>query len=167
MARAIASDNDIDNCGLTYSELQELWLGTSHDGSLFGSREELRAAWEKNRDLMMRLWGRGGRRPAAYYEFEWSGVRPAYDLERSTLWRAGLLTAEEKAALEREWRAEFEKAQAADFTLNDGRGLLKGNRARRAHYAWADIPAELIEAWSAERRRRGKVIRKLEAEAGA
>src|SRR5262249_57922757 len=146
MARAIASDNDIDNCGLTYSELQELWLGPSHDGSLFGSREELRAAWEKNRDLMMRLWGRGGRRPAAYYEFEWSGVRPAYDLERSTLWRAGLLTAEEKAALEREWRAGIVKGEGAGFFLEQGRGLFQGDPGLRPAHALGAVFRRPIRA---------------------
>jgi len=69
-----------------------------------------------------------------------------------------VLAAEEKAKLEHEWKMEFERAQAPDFTLNDGGGeLLVGDCARAAHYAWADIPTVLIRRWEkAERRRRSK-----------
>jgi hypothetical protein len=141
---------------LNYGALMELWLGPPHDGSYFGSREELEQAWEQNRDLVMRLWGSHGRRLMAWWEFDAGDLKhPGYDRERSTLWRAGVLTAEEKAELEREWRREFEQAQAPDFTVNDGSGeVLTGIRARRAHYAWADVPDELVERWTAERRRR-------------
>jgi len=37
--------------------------------------------------------------------------------------------------------------------------------AKRAHYAWADIPRALVKQWRAEYRRRQKAIRKLEADA--
>jgi hypothetical protein len=86
---------------------------------------------------------------------------PGRDLERSTLWRANQLTPDEMAALEREWRREFDAAQAPDFSLHDGVEVLYGDRARRAHYRWADIPDKLIKRWEkAElRRRRSKTIR--------
>jgi hypothetical protein len=50
---------------------------------------------------------------------------------------------------------EFKRAQAPDFSINDGSGeMLRGDCARAAHYAWADIPRELVKKWSAARRRR-------------
>jgi hypothetical protein len=83
---------------------------------------------------------------------------PGRDLERSTLWRANQLTADEKAALESEWWREFTTAQAVDFSINDGSSeILVGDCARAAHYAWADIPRELVKRWLAvERRRRAR-----------
>ena len=124
-------------------------------GSYFDSREALQAAWMAVRDELL---GRAnpGRRPQAFYEFEWDGPRPAYAVERSTLWRAGVLTEAERVELEREWKMEFEAAQAPDFTLNDGSSeLLVGDCARAAHYRWADIPDKLVRRWEkAERRRR-------------
>jgi hypothetical protein len=147
--------NDIDGCGLTLSELQELWLGpNSSQGSLFHDRQELESAWAQGRAVVMRLWGSHGRRPAGFYEFEYAGRRPPYDLERSTLWREGLLTAEERAELEREWEVEFAAAQTPNFMLNTGHEILKDDEARAAHYRWADIPHELVKRWTAAHRRR-------------
>jgi hypothetical protein len=96
------------------SEAMELILGPSLMlGSLFATREELRAAWERHREALLQQ-SSPGRRPAGYYEFEWPhGPRPRYDVERSTLWRSGLLSDEEKAGLEHEWRREFEARTAA------------------------------------------------------
>jgi hypothetical protein len=135
-------------------EKMELIYGPSPAmGSCFESREALQAAWTAARDELL---GRAnpGRRPQAFYEFEWDGPRPAYAVERSTLWRAGVLTADEQAELERDWKMEFEAAQG-DFTLNDGSGeLLVGDCARAAHYAHHDIPRELVRKWLAARRRR-------------
>src|SRR5262249_28644407 len=143
--------------GSVLSQMQELWLGPnpSH-GSLFSSREELQAAWEKHRDEVMRLWGSHGRRPMAWWEFDAGDLKhPGYSRERSTLWRAGVLTEAEKAELERDWRREFETAQTPDFTMNTGCEILTGDRARTAHYRWADVPHELVKRWEkAERRRR-------------
>ena len=137
-------------------EKMELIYGPSPAmGSCFDSREALQAAWMAVRDELL---GRAnpGRRPQAFYEFEWDGPRPAYAVERSTLWRAGVLTEAERVELEREWKMEFEAAQAPDFTLNDGSSeLLVGDCARAAHYRWADIPDKLVRRWEkAERRRR-------------
>ena len=132
----------------------ELWLGPCGAKSVFKDRQQLADAWQRARDRMLASLA-PGRRPQAYYEFEFNGLRPPYDTERSVLWRMGLLTTDEKTALEAEWKAEFEKAQAPDFTLNDGGGeLLVGDCARAAHYRWADIPDKLVKRWTAARRRR-------------
>lgn len=132
--RAITGD-------LSPSEAMELWLGPGHNGSHFDSREALQAAWETNRDELMARWGSHGRRPAAFYEFEFDGVRPSYATERSTLWRIGLLSAEERSELEAEWAQAFAQARGMDA------------RERREHYEHHDIPSELVTAWTATRRR--------------
>ena len=142
MARPIAHDSDIDSCGLTYTELMELWLGPRHGASVFDTPEQLREAWASGRAVVMRLWGSHGRRPAGFYEFEWNGPRPAYAVERSTLWRAaGVLAESERVELEDRWKTEFDAVRGKDA------------RARREHYEHHDIPDELIEAWTAARRR--------------
>ena len=135
--------------------LQELQFGPSpYLGSVFTSREELEDAWQRAREWLMAI-SNPGRRPAAFYEIEHPGVRRSYDTERSDLWRKGLLTAEETVTLEREWKAEFKKAQAPDFSINTGDGeILHGELARIAHNQWADIPYELARRWTAAARRR-------------
>jgi hypothetical protein len=134
--------------------LQELQYGPSpYLGSCFNSRQELADAWQRVRERMMAS-SNPGRRPAAFYEFEFTGSRPPYDTERSTLWSKGLLRADEKEALERQWKADFVEAQAPDFTLSTGDEVLKGDFARAAHYRWADIPNTLVRRWSAAARRR-------------
>jgi len=154
--RATVRTSDIDACGLTLSELQELWLGPAPGGSLFRDRQELEGAWAQGRAVVMRLWGRGGRRPAGYYEFEFDGPRPAYAVERSTLWRMpGVLSAEERSELEVEWKAAFAAA----------RGM--GAQERREHYAHHDIPHELIEAWVAACRRPRRQAAASQEEAAA
>jgi hypothetical protein len=133
----------------------ELWLGPSGT-SVFTSREALKSTWERARERMMASLS-PGRRPMGWWEFDAGDLKhPGYDRERSTLWRAGLLSADEKIALEAEWQTEFETAQAPDFTLNDGSDeILVGDCARAAHYRWADIPDKLVKRWEkAERRRR-------------
>jgi hypothetical protein len=70
MARAGIHNSDIEACGLTYSELQELWLGPCNGGSVFASTEELRAAWATGRAVVMRLWAARGRRPMAWWCFD-------------------------------------------------------------------------------------------------
>ena len=141
---------------VTNAQWWELQLGPNPSGSVFTSREELKSAWERAREKMMASLS-PGRRPCAFYEFEWSGRRPPYFEEQSTLWRLGKLTPEEQITLEHEWKVEFDRAQAPDFTLNDGSDeLLKGDCARAAHYRWADIPAALIRRWQAAARRRAR-----------
>src|SRR5262249_16625717 len=140
--------------GLSPAQSMELIYGPSPAvGSYFSSREELLAGWQQAREHLLER-SNPGRRPAAVYEFEWDGPRPAYDVERSTLWRAGQLAEAERVELEREWKAAFQEAQAADFTVNDGTGMLKGDCARAAHYTHHDIPRELIRRWTASARRR-------------
>jgi hypothetical protein len=148
--------------GSAGDQIQELRLGPSHNGSLFSSREELERAWQANRDEVMRLFANNGRRPMAWWQFdaprlglEW----PGRDTEQSYLFEAGVLSEAECAELVRFWRQEFEQAQTPGFTLSvSADRILKGAAARAAHYAWADIPSELVEQWSAEHpvRRRGK-----------
>jgi hypothetical protein len=134
------------------AELQELQLGPSpHLGSRFRTREELRAAWEASREELLRR-AQPGRRPQAYYEFEWEGARPPYDLERSTLWRLGLVSEAERTVLETEWREEFDRAQAPGFVEYENSGIVTGARARRLYYAWADIPRELQRRWRRRQR---------------
>jgi hypothetical protein len=150
---------DKTRCPIGLDEAQEFWLGPGAQGSVFGSREELLAAWARGREYVMRVWACDARRPFAWWQLETTMAYPGRDLERSTLWRANQLTSDETIALEAEWKREFATAQSADFTINDGRGeLLKGDVARVAHYAWADIPRELIKRWEkAERRRRARM----------
>jgi hypothetical protein len=134
MVRAIASD--IDSCGLSYDQLQELWLGPSHDGSYFGSTEELEQAWQTHRDEVMRLFGRSGRRPQAWWCFDAPelGLQwPGFDRERSCLYDNGVLDEGEVAELVRFWRREFDRDR------------------KPAHLNWADVPHSLRRQWQAER----------------
>jgi len=113
--------------------------------------EELREAWDRGRDVVMRLWARGGKRPMAWWYLEapvlglaWPGA----DRQRSTLWRApGVLGESERAEVEAEWRRDFDAAKG------------KGVRERREHYEFHDIPAELVEKWQAERRRHSRMTK--------
>jgi hypothetical protein len=126
-------------------ELQELWLGPNLDqGSLFNSREELKQSWQRHRTEAMRIWGSHGRRPRAFYEFEWQGDPPPYDNEQSCLWRAGTLGPEEKLEVEHRWRQDFDAVQGKDA------------HTQREHFQWADIPNELISEWKAEHRKSQK-----------
>src|SRR5262249_52677686 len=160
MARAIIPDDDIDSCGLTYDELQELWLGPSHNGSLFSSLEDLRDAWIRGRDVVLRLFANNGRRPMAWWQFDAPALGlklPGRDRGQGYLYEHGVLDEVEKLELERGWWREFKQAQTPGFMLSTGKEILRGDRARAAHYEWADIPHALIEAWQMERhtRRRG------------
>jgi hypothetical protein len=72
------------------------------------------------------------------------------------------------------WRRDFERAQQPGFKFCIGHAKpgdtfaswLEGEPAKRAHLKWAGVPRALIRKWTAERRRRGKTIRKLDAAAG-
>ena len=50
---------------------------------------------------------------------------------------------DERAALEAEWRREFDFAQR-----------LPAGDQRAAHYAWADIPDELVRRWATKKKPR-------------
>ena len=135
--------SDIDACGLTYTELMELWLGPNPTGSCFCSREELVAAWAAGRAVVMRLWGSDGRRPMAWWQFDTELRYPGHCREKSFLWQHGILGPEERLEVEAGWRQAFDEARRM------------GARERREHYEHHDIPDELIQAWTAARRRRG------------
>ncbi len=138
----------------------ELWLGPSHRGSLFSSREDLHAAWLMNRDRVMAAHAKWGRRPMAWWEFEAPFPRPS-DRERSALFEAGLLGVEEREQLVAWWRRQFERAYEPLFFHCEGPGrYFSGAVGRRKHYRWADIPRSLLKEWAAQRRRRGRTIRK-------
>jgi hypothetical protein len=93
-----------------------------------------------------------GRRPWGWWAVEAGDLRyPGRDLERSTLFDAGLLDAEEEAELLMDWRREFDRAHGPDFFYCAGlRKFLRGAAARHEHFRWADIPPALVEEWSAE-----------------
>jgi hypothetical protein len=141
----------------------ELWLGPGADNPVFADDEARRAAWLRHRDKLIRqLPSSPGRRPLAWWPFEAPTRWPGYDRERSTLHKLGALDEAEKAALETEWRADFDRAQAPSFMLCTGPGeFLHGATARKIVYVWADIPRELVRKWTAERRRATTAIRKL------
>jgi hypothetical protein len=135
--------------------LQELHLGPNQMGSAFADRAELEAAWREYGPELMAMM-QPGRRPLAWWQFDRpAGLKYDYDHERSILWRAGILDAEEKLDVETGWRKEFEAAYARSFY---------DAKRRRKHFRWADIPHELVKAWTAERRRHGKTIKKLAAD---
>jgi hypothetical protein len=146
--RVGAKVSDIDSCGLTFSELQELWLGPCN-GSVFNSTEELRDAWDRGRAVAMRLWGSGARRPMAWWCFEAPGLGlkwPGYDHEQSYLFEHNALSETEHEQLLAGWRRDFEDAS-----------LLKDAVARQKHLDWADVPHSLRRRWTAARRRRAKL----------
>jgi hypothetical protein len=133
------------------AELMELQLGPGTMGSWFHSREQLRAAWEQSRAALLKR-SQPGRRPMGWWEFDAPFPYPGLDFERSSLWRAGILSAEEKHLLETEWRQEFERAWAPGFVEYENSRMVKGVRARRLHFEWADIPAELRQRWRRRQR---------------
>jgi hypothetical protein len=150
---------------LTSEQELELWLGASH-GSAFDSREHLQQVWARHRDKVMMLWAKDGKRPAGWWEFEAPFPRPPFGHEASALYEAGLLGESESTELVARWRREFERAQAADFSVCTGPDcILRGQAARAAHYRWCDIPGALLKDWQKRRRRRSKTIRKLETAA--
>jgi hypothetical protein len=147
---------------------QEMFLQFGPDprwAGAFGSEGECRAAWMRERDELLAGYP-PGRRPQAWWHFDAGELGfPGLDREQSALWEAKVLSEEERAALVRGWRREFERAQAPDFWLSGSGRILRGAAARRAHYRWADIPRDLLKRWTRERRRQRKMIRKLETAA--
>jgi len=56
---------------VTSIQMMELWLGPSHiSGSSFESDEHRRETWFRFRDQVMRLWGKNGKRPMAWWLYE-------------------------------------------------------------------------------------------------
>jgi hypothetical protein len=132
----------------------EMWYGPDPDpghASAFETVERARRYWADNRARLMPILAVDGRRPWGWWAFEADAPRhPGYDRERSTLYEAGLLGAEEAAELLADWRHEFDRANGADFFCCVGGKNLRGAAARHEHFKWADIPPALVEAWSAE-----------------
>ena len=134
-----------------------LWLGTGplHDPAPFASDEARRAAWLLHRERLAGvLPSAPGRRAQAWWRFDSPIPWPGYEAERSTLYLAGLLDVEEKAALETEWRRDFERGCDPGFAISlRPDEHLTGAAARRALWADIDIPRELVRKWTAERKR--------------
>jgi hypothetical protein len=74
--------------------------------SAFESVERAHRYWFENRARLMPILAVDGRRPWGWWAFEAGLCHPGRDLERSTLFEAGLLGAEEEAELLRDWRHE-------------------------------------------------------------
>jgi hypothetical protein len=146
------------------SHEQEMVLqygGEERWADAFATEEEYRDAWARNRDRLLAGY-RHGRRPAAWWTLESPIPFPGYERQGSALFEANLLEPEERAALGDWWREEFAKAWEPHFFHCDGPGrLFEGAVARRKHYAWADIPNELVKQWTAQRERRGRTIGEL------
>jgi hypothetical protein len=148
------------DCPINLALVNELWLGPSN-GTFFNSREELQQTWEVARAWMLRVFGRSGRRPAAWWEFDSPIPYPGRDRETAVLYEANLLDAEERDQLEHGWRRQFEHSLEPGFSVTVSPELiLSGARARTAHWDWAGIPTSLRERWRAEhqpkRRRSGR-----------
>ena len=94
---------------------------------------------------MMELFAHNGRRPLAWWRFEAPFKYPGFNLERSSLWAAGLLGAAEARALEQDWREEFDRSREAGFTFQG----LSGWDAHITYLVFHDVPPELAEAWAA------------------
>jgi hypothetical protein len=124
---------------LTAAQEMAFWLGEGpqDDPQPFASPAARLAAWQRHRHrLIGTLPGSPGRRPLAWWQYDAPIAWPGYELERSALHDAGLLGDDERAAVVAEWRREFDVAQR----------LPAGDR--RARYAWADIPEELVRRWT-------------------
>jgi hypothetical protein len=156
--------------GLDFYTRQSLEYGDERGHEVFADDDARRAAWALYRDVFMSKVERcPGWRPQAWWDYEAPIAKPR-DLEyhKAALWDAGLLSPQEIAVLEKDWRARFENAQRPDFQHCIGHDSkqhcavwAKGIQAKRAHYRWAGIPNALIEKWTAEYKRRSKTIRKL------
>jgi hypothetical protein len=144
--------------------------GDIEERSPFESKEDRQAAWERHREYLMAKCHHGVR-PTAWWDYDAPAlgvrrpVRPEY--EKATLWEAGLLSPEEAATLEREWRGYFDHGNSPDY-IGECVGYdrvrhcavwAKGDVARRALYKWAGIPKALIKRWTEERGRPARARR--------
>ena len=82
------------------------------------------------------------------------GREPPDKNESAALYAMGELRGDELATVMAHWRDYFHRAD--DYDAAERRGWFK----------WAGIPPELIKQWDAERKRRGKMVRKLAKAAG-
>ena len=83
---------------------------------------------------------------------------PGYEHERSVLCEfSDVLSEEERAQLEAEWRREFERSWRPNFCYCKEGRIFTGDIARELHWLWADIPPPYLDKLMAERERRGRV----------
>ena len=130
---------------ITALQEMELWLGPCRS-SAFSDDAARHRAWKENRDRLMKLFAKGGRRPQAWWAFEASFKFPGFNREKSALWETGLLGAAEARELEASWREEFDRSLAPDFTFQG----LSGRDAHIAALVFFDVPAMLAELWATE-----------------
>jgi hypothetical protein len=128
----------------------ECWLSPDPDkGSLFASDDARREFWFQHRARLMGYWAHDGVRPWAWWKYEAPDKKwPGLSRQRSTLWAANLLTADEVEELEEFWWEEFNRSLEPGFTFDDGpRGILTGREAHIAHLVFVDCPAALADQW--------------------
>jgi hypothetical protein len=128
----------------------------------FADEAEVCEAWNYHRARILSHY-RSGRRPWAWWAYEARVPHPG-NHQASTLYEMGVLSDEERAELEHWWREQYLRAWGAHFFHCEGPGrIFEGPIARRKHYAWADIPRDLLKRWTRERRRRRRIIHALKA----
>ncbi|MFY9696892.1 MAG: hypothetical protein WAU59_04970 [Rhodoplanes sp.] len=140
---------------LSDAQEMELWLGPRSGQSAFESEAEMLDLWNRHRVRLMDQFSHHGRRPAIWWRTtgEELGLVFDYDREQSTLFEANALTPPERDSLIAYWRSEFMRASKPGFGFHDGTRWLKGAEGRRAHAAWADVPASLVRQWTEEARK--------------
>jgi hypothetical protein len=144
----------------------EVWLGPPPDGrSEFASEADARQYWFAERDRLWPLLARDARRPWAFWYFEAGPGATRWfqsDYESAILYEAGpgFLADDERAALVRGWREEFDRSFSAGFFVCMGPGeILHGVRAQFAHFRACGIAVRLVRLWWRERRRTiGKLV---------
>jgi hypothetical protein len=132
----------------------DFWMGEGprDNPQPFANPAARKAAWLRHRHrLIGTLPSSPGRRPLAFWQYDAPMRWPGYDAERSTIYEAGLLGDDERAALEAEWRREFDRAQR-----------LPTGEARRGHLRWADVPDELVRRWTLAATKKKPLRRALE-----
>jgi len=154
---------------LSATQEMELWLGPGRDGTAFASDEHRREAWFRYRDRLMQRWAKGGRRSLGWWWYEASerGLPPRHPAlhERSILYEfSDVLSAEERAELEAEWRKEFDRTWDTNFSFYADGKYYTGDVARELAWIAIDLPMVLHDKFMAERKRRGRTIRELEEE---
>jgi hypothetical protein len=112
---------------LTAEVEEELWLGPSHRGSVFRTREELELAWRTHGERVMARHTQLGRRVMGWWEFS-EFQYPGRDEERRFLYERKLLDRDERIELVARWRESFTRGERSD------------------------IPDSLWAKWEAERR---------------
>jgi len=139
--------------GPNHLEELDLWLGIEGGTkSAFPTNELRRAAWFQHRDWITARHKADGFRCIGWWHYEAPiELPPGGENMAAALFEAGLLEEGERSRLIVRWCSEFEQGQA-----------LQG-ASKRAYLREAGIPRSLLREWSAERKRRARTIRDLEA----